>query len=442
MTAVSDAPLKNPAVTVIGGGLAGSEAALVLAGRGITVRLIDRKPGSMTPAHSDKRLGELVCSNSLKSDDPATAGGLLKAELRLLKSPLIALADTCRVPAGSALAVDRDMFAQRVTDAVDAAPYILRESAYAEDWDTDAYTVIATGPLTDGGLLKKLTARAGKALHFYDAAAPILSGACIDRSRCFTADRYGKGTGDYLNCPMTKEEYRVFYEALVSAKRAELKAFERSEIFEGCMPIEVMAARGYDTLRFGPMRPVGFVYPDGKRPAAVAQLRRENAAGDMYNLVGFQTNLTYPEQRRVFSLIPALGDIEILRYGVMHRNSYLSAPDALDACSRLKACPKTWVAGQLSGVEGYVESILSGHLAARHLVDTIEGRTPVPLPEVCLSGALPRYLAAPNPHFRPMNANFGILPPLEKRVRDKRANQQQYAQRSLSKLKVVLNVLT
>ena len=422
-------------VTVIGAGLAGSEAALQLAARGVKVRLVDCKPREKTPAHVSDSFGELVCSNSLKSDLLSTASGLLKAELRLLGSELIAIADEVKVPAGSALAVNRELFANKITEKIKENPNIEIVCETVTDWDTDKYTIIATGPLTLDGLAAKIDERLGAGLHFYDAAAPIVDGSTIDLSKAFTADRYGKGEGDYINCPMNKEEYDDFYKALVTAECAVLHEFEKSDVFEGCMPVEVMAKRGRDTLLFGPLRPVGFFDENGKRHYAVVQLRRENVEGSAYNIVGFQTNLKFPEQKRVFGMIPALKNAEFLRYGVMHRNTFINAPEVIGADFRVKAYPKTYVAGQLSGVEGYVESIMSGLIAARCLYRELKGLERVTVPRETICGALCAYLETPNASFQPMNANFGLLPPITEKIKDKNLKKTMQSEKSLKILK-------
>ena len=421
-------------VTVIGGGLAGCEAALTLADRGVSVRLIESKSLRRSAAHASDDMCELVCSNSLKSNDPATAHGLLKAELRVMGSKVLAAADECAVPAGSALAVDRKRFSALVTERVRAESNITIINETAEDIP-DGLVIVATGPLTLAPLDGRIAKLFGS-LHFFDAEAPIISADSVDMSKAYHAARYGKGDDtDYLNCPLTREEYDAFYDALISAERADLREFEKGEIFEGCMPVEVMAARGRDSLRFGPMRPVGLRAPDGTRPYAVLQLRKENVAGDMYNLVGFQTNLKFPEQKRVFGLIPALAHAEFLRYGVMHRNTFIDAPKVLDSCFRVGRDGRIFVAGQLSGVEGYVESICSGHLAALHAAAVLSGREPLPPPDVCMSGALSGYVSSPNDDFQPMNANFGLLPPLSEHVRDKSERKRLMSQRALDAIK-------
>lgn len=428
-------------VNVIGAGLAGCEAAYQLSKRGVSVRLYESKPMVKSPAHHENTFAELVCSNSLKSDDVSTASGLLKAELRRLDSLLIKIADEVKVPAGSALAVDRDLFTAKVTEYIKNDKNIEIIPSLVEDWKNDEITIIATGPLTIGKLADNISEKLGGSLHFFDAAAPIVSGDSIDYSSAFVGDRYGKGTGDYVNCPLNKEEYLEFYKALIGAERAKLHDFEKNAVFEGCMPVEVMAARGVDTLRFGPMRPVGFRDNNGEKPYAVVQLRRENVAGDMFNIVGFQTNLTFPEQKRVFSLIPALKNAEFMRYGVMHRNSFINAPKVINGCFQLQDNPSTFIAGQLSGVEGYVESIASGLMCGINAARLVEGKELIKLPSTTIIGALCRYLESENADFQPMNANFGILPPLENKTRDKAKNKLLYSDRSLKDLEKVCSYI-
>jgi methylenetetrahydrofolate--tRNA-(uracil-5-)-methyltransferase len=425
----------NKIVKIIGAGLAGCEAAYQLAKRGVKVKLYDIKPQKFTPAHHNPKFGELVCSNSLKSNQLSTAGGLLKEELRVLDSLIIKIADECAVPAGSALAVDREIFADKIHEYITNCENIEVVCDEVSTWQNDELTIIATGPLTTESLSNTMSEKLGLNLHFYDAEAPIIAGDSIDYSLTFTADRYGKGESDYVNCPMNKEEYTAFYEALVSAECAVLKNFEKKEIFEGCMPIEVMAKRGFETLCFGPLRPVGFRYPDGKRPFAVVQLRRENARGDMFNIVGFQTNLLFGEQKRVFSLIPALKNAEFLRYGVMHRNTFLNAPEVIDKHFNVKKYPLLFVAGQISGVEGYVESIMSGLVCGINCANLLDDKPFVDYPVTTIIGALSEYLQTPNTNFQPMNANFGILPDLGVRVKDKTAKKLMYSERSLKDLK-------
>jgi methylenetetrahydrofolate--tRNA-(uracil-5-)-methyltransferase len=420
-------------ITVVGGGLAGCEAALYLLKAGYSVELTEMRPQKMTPAHKTGGFAELVCSNSLKSTDPYTAKGLLKAELRLMGCSLLKIAAECAVPAGGALAVDRVQFSEKT--GAELAKYTNLTVTRAEAEEIPVLpAIIAAGPLTSGGLLDKLALLTGSGnLFFFDAAAPIISAQSADMSRAFFGGRYGKGGEDYLNCPMTREEYGVFWEALTGAETVKLHGFEGAGVFEGCMPVEVMAKRGRDTLLFGPLRPVGLRTPDGERPHAVVQLRKENAAGEMYNLVGFQTNLTFAEQKRVFSLIPALKDAEFLRYGVMHRNTYLNSPKVLTAAFRLKnSANPLYIGGQLSGTEGYVESIMSGLLAAVALDRELKGLPEAVPPETTVCGALSRYIAAENGAFQPMNANFGLLPPPDAKRKQERGKA--YHDRSLSDL--------
>ena len=423
--------MKKGAVQVIGAGLAGCEAAYWLARHGIPVELVEMKPKKFTPAHSDQNFCELVCSNSLKSNDVyGNACGLLKEEMRILGSLVIEAADATRVPAGGALAVDRYAFAEYVTEklrGLDNIRFVTREQTELPARDA----IVATGPLTSEALAGELTEKFGSDLFFYDAAAPIVSAASIDLSRTFTADRYGKGDGDYLNCPMNKEEYEAFVGALVSAERVIARDFEKRDVFEGCMPVEIMAARGKDTLRFGMLKPVGLYDENGKRPYAVLQLRKENREGTAYNLVGCQTNLKFPEQKRVFSLIPALKNAEFLRYGVMHRNTFLNSPNILQEDYSLKGADTVFFAGQMTGVEGYVESAASGLAAAYNLAMKRKGEGPFPADRRTVIGALAAHVSSPNADFQPMNANYGVLQPLEKEVRDKALKKRMFAERSL-----------
>ena len=431
----------NTEVLVVGGGLAGSEAAYYLASRGIKTTLVDMKPKKFSPAHESENFGELVCSNSLKSNDIyANACGLLKEEMRLLGSMIIEAADATRVPAGAALAVDRDRFSEYITQKIQACPNLTIVSEEVQNLpnpqkDGGRYVIIATGPLTSDALAADIKEKVGGALHFYDASAPIISAESVDMDKAFTGDRYGKGTGDYINCPMDKDEYYAFVDALLRAERAHLHEFEKGEIFEGCMPIEVMASRGRDTLRFGTLKPVGLWDQDGKRPYAVLQLRKENDAGTAYNLVGFQTNLKFPEQKRVFSMIPALKNAEFLRYGVMHRNTYIDSPRVLTRDFSFKNNKRLFFAGQITGVEGYVESAASGLLAAIAIADEILEREKLTLDERTVCGALQAYISSPNKDFQPMNANFGILAPLPTRIKDKKERYKTLAERSLSVIK-------
>ena len=419
-------------VKVIGAGLAGSEAAYFLAQHGVKVELIDMKPKKFTPAHSSEKLCELVCSNSLKSDDTyGNACGLLKEELRILGSITMEAAEYSRVPAGGALAVDRDAFSSFVTEKLKSHPNVTICSEEVQKLPEAG--IIATGPLTSEPLSRAIEEHFFGALHFYDASAPIVTRDSIDFSRVFTGDRYGKGTGDYLNCPLSREEYYAFVEALIGAERAHLHEFEKGEIFEGCMPVEVMAARGKDTLRFGTFKPVGLEDENGERPYAVLQLRKENVAGTSYGLVGCQTNLKFPEQKRVFGMIPALKNAEFERYGVMHRNTYLQSPDVLNADFSVKGKPELFFAGQITGVEGYVESAMSGLLAGIHAYRRLNGKETLVPEDTSVCGALSRYVAAPNKDFQPMNANYGVLRDIG-RIRDKKEKRRLLAERALQEI--------
>ncbi len=427
---------------VIGGGLAGSEAAWQAAERGVEVGLYEMRPRKMTPAHVSDRLAELVCSNSLGSDLPDRAPGLLKAELRRLGSLILSCADATRVPAGSALAVDRERFAEEVTRRIEAHPRIrvVREEVTAIP---DEPTVIATGPLTSEPLARAIAELTGEEyLYFYDAMAPIVAADSIDMSIAFRASRYGKGGADYINCPMTEEEYSRFVEALVTAERIPLREFEREDprFFEGCLPIEVLAARGRDALAYGPLRPVGLVDPrTGRRPYAVVQLRQDNLAGTLYNMVGFQTNLRYGEQERVFRMIPGLEHAEFVRYGQMHRNTFLNAPRLLEPTMAYRGRPGLFFAGQITGVEGYVGSVGSGWVAGVNAARFVLGQEPLILPRTTMLGALCYYVSHADPAtFQPMKANFGLLPPLVPPVRDKRRRYQAYMERALADLEEML----
>ena len=430
--------MKAKKVLIVGGGLAGSEAAYYLASHGIETTLVEMKPKKFTPAHESENYGELVCSNSLKSNDfYANACGLLKEEMRRLGSMVIEAADATQVPAGAALAVDRDNFSAYITEKLKTRPnltLVSEEVTSVPDTEKDGgrYVIIATGPLTSDGLSEDIARLFGGGLHFYDASAPIISAESVDMSCAFTGDRYGKGTGDYINCPMNKEEYYAFVDELLAAEKAHLHEFEKGEIFEGCMPIEVMASRGRDTLRYGTLKPVGLFDEDGKRPYAVLQLRKENTAGSTYNLVGFQTNLKFPEQKRVFSMIPALKNADFLRYGVMHRNTYIQSPDVLNRNFSVKNNQRLFFAGQITGVEGYVESAASGLLAAIHIADEILERPTHVFDERTVCGALETHISTPTKDFQPMNANFGILAPMDVRIRDKKERYRALAERALS----------
>ena len=427
-------------VTVIGAGLAGCEAAYQLSRRGIPVRLIDSKPEKLSPAHHSDKLCEIVCSNSFKANRVNSAAGLLKEEMRTLGSLLLQCADKCAVPAGGALAVDRELFSSMVTDAILADPLIEVVHEEIERIPDEGVVIVATGPLTHEALARDIAAKYGESLRFFDAAAPIVSAESVDMEHAFFESRYGKGGGeDYLNCPMNKEEYEAFHEALVNAERAPVHEFDvmNPKVYEGCMPIEVMAQRGRDTVRFGPMKPVGLRDPrTGHRPWAVLQLRKENADGTMYNLVGFQTNLKFGEQKRVFSMIPALHDAEFLRYGVMHRNTFIDSPRILDSDYSDKENKSRFFAGQLTGVEGYMESASSGLICGINAARLVQGLDTVTLPATTMIGALSRYISDPYvSDFQPMGANFGILPELQNRPRDKAERGQAYADRALADLK-------
>ena len=422
-------------VTVIGAGLAGSECAWQLAERGIEVTLHEMKPEKRTPAHVTDYFAELCCSNSLRSDQLENAVGLLKEELRRLGSLILSCADATRVEAGGALAVDRDGFAKLVTERIQNHPNITVK--YGEVTDIpEGEVVIASGPLTSDAMAKRLQKLLGEdtALHFFDAAAPLVSAESVDMEKAWFGSRYDKGTADYVNCPMTEEEYDAFWQALTTAQEAEVHGFEDKMVFEGCMPVEVMARRGHDTLCYGPLKPRGLTDPrTGKEPYAVVQLRRDNSEGSVYNLVGFQTHLRFPEQRRVFSMIPALHDAEFLRYGVMHRNTFINSPQLLDRYYRLKADKRIAFAGQMTGVEGYVESSASGFLVGVELARRLRGKEPVNFPQETAIGALGLYVSNQSiVNFQPMNINFGIMPPLGYRVKGKRNKNAELSKRSLA----------
>ncbi len=420
-------------VTVLGAGLAGSECAWQLAKRGIGVRLVEMKPNKKTPAHSSGNFAELVCSNSLRSDELTNAVGLLKEEMRRLDSLIMESADKNRVAAGGALAVDREGFSEYITQRLKDNKNIEIINEEASEIP-EGEVVIATGPLSSDAIAEKIAALCPDSdLHFYDAVAPIVTLESVDMDSAFFASRYDKGTADYVNCPMTKEEYLAFVEQLVSAKQAEVHGFDDSGVFEGCMPVEVMARRGVDTLRYGPLKPVGLVDPrTGKENYAVVQLRRDNAEGTIYNIVGFQTHLTWGEQKRVFSMIPALKNAEFVRYGVMHRNTYLNSPQLLDRYYRLRTDPRISFAGQMTGVEGYVESAASGMLVGIETAARVLGLPPVDFPQETATGALSLYISGGSVgDFQPMNINFGIITPLGYRVKGKRNKNAEISKRSL-----------
>ena len=420
-------------VTVLGAGLAGSECAWQLARRGISVRLVEMKPGKMTPAHSSPYFAELVCSNSLRSDELSNAVGLLKAEMRRMGSLIMESADKNRVAAGGALAVDREGFSRYITDKLAAHPNVEIVAEEAADIP-DGEVVIATGPLSSDAIAERIAALCpGSDLHFYDAVAPIVTLESVDMDSAFFASRYDKGTADYVNCPMDKDEYLAFVRELCGAKEATVHGFDDGAVFEGCMPVEVMARRGVDTLRYGPLKPVGLVDPrTGRENYAVVQLRRDNADGTIYNMVGFQTHLTWGEQKRVFSMIPALRNAEFVRYGVMHRNTYLNSPKLLDRYYRLRSEPRISFAGQMTGVEGYVESAASGMLVGIETAARLMGLDPVDFPQETAIGALGLYISGGSVgDFQPMNINFGIITPLGYRVKGKRNKNAVISERSL-----------
>ena len=420
-------------VTVLGAGLAGSECAWQLARRGIPVRLVEMKPEKMTPAHTSEYFAELVCSNSLRSDELSNAVGLLKAEMRRMGSLILEAADKNRVAAGGALAVDRVGFSRYVTRKLEAQENVTVVRAEAREIP-DGEVVIATGPLSSDAIAGKIAALCpASGLHFYDAVAPIVTLESVDMSSAFFASRYDKGTADYVNCPMDKEEYLAFVRELVGAKEAEVHGFDDAGVFEGCMPVEVMARRGVDTLRYGPLKPVGLKDPrTGKENYAVVQLRRDNADGTLYNMVGFQTHLTWGEQRRVFSMIPALRNAEFVRYGVMHRNTYLNSPKLLDRYYRLRSEPRISFAGQMTGVEGYVESAASGMLVGIETAARVLGLPPADFPQETAIGALGLYISGGSVgDFQPMNVNFGIITPLGYRIKGKRNKNAEISRRSL-----------
>ena len=450
-------------ITIIGGGLAGSEAAYQIAKQGIKVKLYEMKPIKYSAAHSNSNLAEIVCSNSFKSNLLTNACGLLKEELRMLDSLLIKIADETKVPAGQALAVDREKFAEKITKELSDNPNIEiihkefgENGLHIKDFAKEGIVIIATGPLTSNSLAKEIQELTGdNELHFYDAAAPIIEKNSVDMNIAFWGDRYTQERGkeeeiedwknriseyneaDYLNLPMNKEEYEKFVTELINAEVVELHQFEKREIFEGCMPVEVMAKRGLDTLRFGPLKPVGFTDSrTGFRPYAVVQLRRDNQEGNLYNIVGFQTNLKFGEQKRVFSLIPGLENAEFVKYGVMHRNTFINSPELLDETYNLRKSENIYFAGQITGVEGYVESISSGLVAALNACEKIKGTDKkITFSNITMIGALAKYISTENKAFQPMNANFGILPELDYKEKDKKKRYNELAKRSIDIMK-------
>lgn len=445
-------------ITIIGGGLAGSEAAYQIAKRGIEVKLYEMKPDKFTEAHSNKNLAEIVCSNSFKSNLHTNACGLLKEELRKLDSLLIRIADETQIPAGQALAVDRELFSQKVTEELEKNPLIEiihQEVTEIERIAEKGIVIIATGPLTSEGLSKEISKITGEdKLHFYDAAAPIVTKESIDFNIAFFGNRYEQEKGkdetiddwkerlhkqeaSYINLPMNKDEYEKFVEELINAEVITLHEFEKREIFEGCMPVEVMAKRGKDTLRYGPLKPVGFDDPrTGKRPYAVIQLRQDNELGTIYNIVGFQTNLKYGEQKRIFGMIPGLQNAEFVKYGVMHRNTYINSTKLLDNTYNFKDNKNIYFAGQITGVEGYVESISSGMVSALNAVAQIKNESRIEFSNLTMIGALAKYISTANDKFQPMNANFGIIPELPKRIKDKKIKYGMLADRAIENLKI------
>lgn len=445
-------------ITIIGAGLAGSEAAYQIAKKGINVKLYEMKPQKFSPAHSNENFAEIVCSNSFKSNLHTNACGLLKEELRILDSLLIKIADETAVPAGQALAVDRELFSERVTEKIKSMPNIeiineeIGDKVHLKDLAKDGIVIIATGPLTSDKLSNEILQITGdNDLHFYDAAAPIVSKDSINMDIAFWGDRYDQERAkeediedwrqriknvkksDYINLPMSKDEYENFWNELVNAEVVELHEFEKREIFEGCMPLEVMAKRGIDTLRYGPLKPVGFTDPrTGYRPYAVVQLRQDNSEGTIYNIVGFQTNLKFGEQKRVFSQIPGLENAEFEKYGVMHRNTYINSTKLLDNTYNFKQNTNIFFAGQITGVEGYVESISSGLVSALNAINKFNNiNTKTEFSELTMIGALAKYISTPNKKFQPMNANFGILPQLDEKIREKKLRYEKLADRSL-----------
>ncbi len=439
----------NKDVVVIGAGLAGTESAFTLAGGGASVKLYEMKPKKFSPAHKYEGFAELVCSNSLKADRIESAAGMLKEEMRLLGSITMEAAEANRVSAGGALAVDRKGFSDYITNRIKSHPDIEVINEEVCKIPLDKNVIIATGPLTSDGLAESIKNICGGFLYFHDAAAPIVTYESLDKSKVFFASRYGKGEADYINCPMNKEEYLSFYNELIQAESVELKKFEKEsfkeeklkskdkfKVYEGCMPIEALAYRGEDTMRFGPLKPVGLIDPaTGKRPYAVVQLRTENREGSLYNMVGFQTNLKFGEQKRVFSLIPGLENADFARYGVMHRNTFINSPKLLTEYFNMREYENIFFAGQITGVEGYIESAASGILAGKNMLKRLQGKDMCTLPKETMTGALSKYISDESlENFQPMGANMGILPPLDERIKDKKERYRQTADRGLKML--------
>ena len=427
-------------INVIGAGLAGCEAAWQIATRGVEVSLFEMKPRKFTPAHRNKNFAELVCSNSLKAERISSAAGLLKAEMRILRSLLMECADICKVPAGGALAVDREKFSELVTQKIRSNPLIKIVETEVAKLPQKEVTIVATGPLTSENLADEISKLCGGSLSFFDAAAPIITAESIDMNHAFFASRYNKGDDDaYINCPLNKDEYEAFYHELINAQRAEIHDadVQNPKVYEGCMPVEIMAQRGVDTLRFGPMKPVGLRDPKtGNRPWAVLQIRKENTDGTLYNMVGFQTNLKFLEQKRVFSMIPALKNADFMRYGVMHRNTFINSPEVLNSDFSFRPNSKIFFAGQITGVEGYMESAASGIIAGINAVKRLKNEKPLVLPRETMIGALSNYVNAGSQNeFQPMGANFGILPSLDSHIKDKKARYEALANRSIKILK-------
>lgn len=432
--------MSQPQITIIGAGLAGSEAAYQASRLGVKVRLYEMKPVRKSPAHHSNNFAELVCSNSLRSNQLENGVGLLKEELRILGSLIMESADKSQVPAGGALAVDREEFSGYITRKIQEDPNIEVIFDEIHSIPEDGIVIIATGPLTDGDLYDSIMEKIGhQDMHFFDAAAPIVTEASIDRSICFAMSRYGKGGDDYLNCPMNEEEYRQFYDALVSAELADVKGFDKETVFEGCMPIETMAKRGYDTMRFGPLKPVGLIDPRiGKEPYACVQLRQDDRSASIYNIVGFQTRLKFPEQKRVFHMIPGLQNADFSRYGVMHRNTYIESPKLLDASYRMKDDKNVFFAGQITGVEGYIESTASGYVAGYYAALQALGiESPVRFSPETMIGAMAAYISDPGVrNFAPMNANFGLVSPLGYKVKGKKKEKNlAYAERAITQIR-------